>query len=41
MAITDPDRSTRRRWLWFVALWAAGVGSVALVSLLLRAWIMP
>jgi hypothetical protein len=30
-----------RRWLWFVALWAAGVGTVALVSLLLRAWIAP
>ena len=28
-----------RRLLWFVALWAAGVASVAAVSLLLRAWI--
>jgi hypothetical protein len=28
-----------RRLLWFVGLWTAGVGSVALVSLVLRAWI--
>jgi hypothetical protein len=25
--------------LWFVALWLAGVGAVALVSLLLRFWL--
>ena len=51
MAIIDPtgtkgaapDRTgaTRRRLLWFVGLWLAGVGTVALVSLLLRAWIAP
>jgi hypothetical protein len=47
MAITDkppanrPGGETKRRLLWFVALWAAGVGTVALVSLLLRAWIAP
>lgn len=28
-----------RRWLWFVALWAAGVATVGVVSLILRAWI--
>ncbi len=26
-----------RRWLWFVALWAAGVVCVGLVALALRA----
>jgi hypothetical protein len=30
-----------RRLLWFVALWLAGVGTVTLVSLLLRLWIAP
>jgi hypothetical protein len=29
----------RRRWLWFFGLWAAGVASVALISLVLRAWV--
>lgn len=28
-----------RQLLWFVGLWAAGVTTVGLVSLLLRAWI--
>jgi hypothetical protein len=28
-----------RRWLWFFGLWAAGVASVGLLSLVLRAWI--
>ena len=41
MAITERPPSRLRRWLWFVALWAAGVGTVALVSLVLRAWIVP
>jgi hypothetical protein len=27
---------TARRLLWFVGLWAAGVGAVALVGLVLR-----
>ena len=35
MAITERTR----RWLWFVALWAAGVASVGAVSMLLKAWI--
>jgi hypothetical protein len=30
-----------RRLLWFVALWAAGVATVFIVSLILRAWIGP
>jgi len=28
-----------RRLLWFFGLWAAGVATVGLVSLVLRAWI--
>ncbi|MDF3812368.1 MULTISPECIES: DUF2474 family protein [Rhodopseudomonas] len=37
----EPQRPLSRRLLWFVGLWAAGVGAVALVSLLLRLWIAP
>jgi hypothetical protein len=32
-------RPLARRLLWFVALWLAGVGSVALLSLLLHLWL--
>ncbi|WP_188764425.1 DUF2474 family protein [Sandarakinorhabdus glacialis] len=35
MAITDRTR----RWLWFIGVWAAGVATVGVVSLILRAWI--
>ena len=28
-----------RQWLWFVALWAGGVASVALVGYGLRLWL--
>jgi hypothetical protein len=28
-----------RRLLWFVALWLAGVGTVTVISLVLRFWI--
>jgi hypothetical protein len=31
--------STLRRLLWFVALWAAGVAALALVTLLIRSLI--
>ena len=34
-------RPLAKRLLWFVALWLAGVGSVALVSLILHAWLVP
>jgi hypothetical protein len=30
-----------RRLLWFVALWLAGVGSVAVLSLILHFWLSP
>ena len=31
-----PRHGTARRVLWFVALWAAGVGTVAVAAFLLR-----
>ncbi|WP_114356722.1 MULTISPECIES: DUF2474 domain-containing protein [Rhodopseudomonas] len=37
----EPRGPVSRRLLWFVALWLAGVGTVTLVSLLLRLWIAP
>lgn len=42
--MTPPDPAPRpfaTRLLWFVALWAAGVGTVTLISYLLRWWIAP
>ena len=30
-----------KRLIWFVGLWLAGVGSVALVSFLLHLWLAP
>lgn len=42
--MTPPDpapRSLTRRLIWFVALWIAGVGTVALVAFVLRLWIAP
>ncbi len=35
------ERGGWQRLGWFAGLWAAGVGVVGLVSLLLRAWLMP
>ena len=29
------------RWLWFVGLWLAGVGVLAVVALVIRAAIVP
>ncbi|UTD27403.1 DUF2474 domain-containing protein [Bradyrhizobium sp. WD16] len=31
----------RSRVMWFVVLWCGGVGSVALLSFVLRQWIAP
>jgi hypothetical protein len=39
-----PDETPRplvRRLLWFLALWLLGVGSVALLSLILHLWLSP
>ncbi|HEY0327523.1 MAG TPA: DUF2474 family protein [Rhodopseudomonas sp.] len=41
MSAPERPRPLAQRLAWFVALWAGGVGAVALVSLLLRLWIAP
>jgi hypothetical protein len=39
---TEPKlRPLPQRLLWFAALWLGGVGTVALISLGLRLWIVP
>jgi hypothetical protein len=35
----QPPRPLKRRLIWFVALWLGGVGTVTLVSYVLRLWI--
>jgi hypothetical protein len=39
MPTQEPPRPLAQRLLWFVGLWLLGVGSVALISLLLHLWI--
>ncbi|MCA6119777.1 DUF2474 domain-containing protein [Bradyrhizobium sp. WSM 1738] len=39
--IKPSQRPLTRRLLWFVALWLGGVGTVALISFVLRLWIAP
>jgi hypothetical protein len=39
--IKPSHRPLTQRLLWFVALWLGGVGTVALISFLLRLWIAP
>ncbi|MGQ0683074.1 DUF2474 domain-containing protein [Bradyrhizobium sp.] len=41
MRVKPPQRPLAQRLLWFAALWLAGVGTVALLSLLLKLWISP
>ena len=37
---TDLEQgSPLRRWLWFVGLWAGGVGATGSVSLVIRFWL--
>ena len=36
-----PPQPLAKRLLWFAGLWLAGVGTVALVSLVLHVWIGP
>jgi hypothetical protein len=31
--------SALRRWIWFVSLWAAGVGTTATVGFLIKFWL--
>ena len=33
-------RSLAQKLMWFLALWLMGVGAVALLSLLLRLWLV-
>ncbi|WP_210422186.1 DUF2474 domain-containing protein [Microvirga ossetica] len=36
----EPERgSAVRRWLWFLGLWTAGVGTTGAVSLVIRFWL--
>ena len=37
----QPHRPLAQRLLWFAGLWLAGVGTVALLSLVLHLWIAP
>ena len=41
MAAGPNQRPLAQRLLWFAALWLGGVGTVALISLVLRFWIAP
>ena len=44
LPLSDPRHRPRpliTRLLWFVALWLGGVGTVALISYILRLWIAP
>jgi hypothetical protein len=36
-----PQRPLSQRLLWFVLLWLGGVGTVALISFILRLWLAP
>jgi hypothetical protein len=37
----NTPRPLGQRLLWFAGLWLAGVGSLALLSLILHVWIAP
>ncbi|MDB5565178.1 MAG: hypothetical protein JWP84_1744 [Tardiphaga sp.] len=37
----EKPRPLAQRLLWFVALWAGGVGTVAIIGYGLRLWIAP
>jgi len=37
----ETPRPLAQRLMWFVALWFAGVGTVAIVSLILHFWLAP
>ncbi|UFX45877.1 DUF2474 domain-containing protein [Bradyrhizobium sp. 41S5] len=41
MALVPNQRPLGQRLLWFAALWLCGVGTVTLVSFVLRLWIAP
>jgi hypothetical protein len=35
-----PDQPLRHRLIWFVALWAGGVATVAIIGLVIRRWLL-
>jgi hypothetical protein len=37
-ATTEP-KSALRRWLWFIGLWVASVGTTGAVSVFIRFWL--
>ena len=39
MTAPQPTTSLAQRLVWFVALWLAGVGGVAIVAFILRLWL--
>jgi len=39
--IKPNQRPLSHRLLWFAALWIGGVGTVTLISFVLRLWIAP
>ena len=41
MAPETGQRPLSQRLVWFAALWLSGVGSVALLSFVLRLWLSP
>jgi hypothetical protein len=41
MASPQSQPSLPRRLAWFVALWLAGTGTVAIVAFVLRLWLKP
>jgi hypothetical protein len=41
MPSEQTPRPLIQRLLWFAGLWLLGVGTVAILSLVLRAWLAP
>jgi hypothetical protein len=41
MTAPRPQPPLGKRLLWFAALWFAGVGTVTLLSFVLRLWLAP
>lgn len=41
MPQNGPQKPLAQRLLWFVALWLAGIGALAIVAYTLRLWIAP
>lgn len=37
-SMTEP-KSLLQKWLWFIGLWAGGVGTTGLVGLIIKFWL--